>query len=131
MTLLRLGLAASGWLALLAMSLPDAAPLRVAAVTAFLLVCPGLATLLALRPGGARRAGGARRGGHPAVFLETALVALVLGLALTTLVAVALFLGGVFTATRALLALAVLTTAMALLPVRPGARKRDTEVHAG
>ncbi|MFE1903360.1 hypothetical protein ACFW96_06795 [Streptomyces gardneri] len=125
MTLLRLGLAASGWLALLAMSLPDAAPLRVAAITAFLLVCPGLATLLALRPAGARR------GGHPAVILETALVALVLGLALTTLVAVALFLGGVFTATRSLLALAVLTTVMALLPVRPGARNRDTKVHAG
>ncbi|ALO09132.1 hypothetical protein AQF52_3538 [Streptomyces venezuelae] len=128
MTLLRLGLAASGWLALLAMSLPDAAPLRVAAVTAFLLVCPGLATLLALRPGGP---GGPRRGGHPAAILETALVSLVLGLALTTLVAVALFLGGVFTATRSLLALAVLTTAMALLSVRPGARNRDTGVHAG
>ncbi|MEU3689400.1 hypothetical protein [Streptomyces narbonensis] len=124
-TLLRLGLAASGWLALLAMSLPDAAPLRVAAVTAFLLVCPGLAALLALRPAGRPR------GGHPAVLLETALVTLVLGLALTTLVAVALFLGGLFTATRSLLALAALTSVLALLSVRPGARNRDTGVHAG
>ncbi|MEU3746793.1 MULTISPECIES: hypothetical protein [Streptomyces] len=125
MTLLRLGLAASGWLALLAMSLPDAAPLRVAAITAFLLVCPGLAALLALRPGGHPR------DGHPAAIVETALITLVLGLALTTLVAVALFLGGVFTATRSLLALAVLTSVLALLSVRPGARNRDTGVHAG
>ncbi|CAM5636476.1 hypothetical protein [Streptomyces narbonensis] len=122
--LARLGLAASGWLALLAMSLPDAAPLRVAAVTAFLLVCPGLAALLTLRPGGPP-------GGRPAAILETALVTLVLGLALTTLVAVALFLGGAFTATRSLLALAVLTSVLALSSLRPGARNRDTEVHAG
>ncbi|WP_405854513.1 hypothetical protein OG361_17220 [Streptomyces sp. NBC_00090] len=113
MTLLRLGLAASGWLALLATALPDAAPVRVAVVTAFLLVCPGLAALLALRPG-ARPV----RGGHPAGALEAALLTLVLGLALATLVAVALFLGGVFTATRSLLALAVLTSALALLPGR-------------
>lgn len=45
----RLGLAASGWLALLATALPDAAPVRVAVVTAFLLVCPGLAALRVLR----------------------------------------------------------------------------------
>ncbi|MFE2557986.1 hypothetical protein ACFXGT_18575 [Streptomyces sp. NPDC059352] len=113
MTPLRLGLAASGWLALLATALPDAAPVRVAVVTAFLLVCPGLAALLALRPG-ARPV----RGGHPAGALEAALLTLVLGLALATLVAVALFLGGVFTATRSLLVLAVLTSVLALLPGR-------------
>ncbi|WP_395361154.1 hypothetical protein ACHGLA_15690 [Streptomyces sp. YH02] len=126
MTFLRLGLAASGWLALLATGLPGAAPVRVAAVTVFLLVCPGLAAQLALRP-----AGPPRRAGHPAVILEAALVALVLGLALATLVAVALFLGGVFTATRSLLVLAVLTSVLALLPRRSGARNQDTRVHAG
>ncbi|MFF8840435.1 hypothetical protein [Streptomyces sp. NPDC015130] len=125
MTPLRLGLAASGWLALLATALPEAAPLRVAAVAAFLLVCPGLAALLALRPGGPPR------DGHAGALLETALVTLVLGLSLTTLVAVALFLGGVFTATRSLLALAALTSVLALVSLRPGARNRDTGVHAG
>jgi hypothetical protein len=120
----RLGLATSGWLALLAMTLPVAAPTRVAVVTAFLLVGPGPAALLALRPPGPLR-------GHPAALLETAIVSLVLGLALATLVAVALFLGGVFTATRSLLALAVLTSVLALLPGRSGARNRDTRVHAG
>lgn len=125
MTLPRLGLAASGWLALLAMALPDAAPVRVAVVTAFLLVCPGLAAVRVLRPPGPLR------GGHTTAALEAALLTLVLGLALATLVAVALFLGGVFTATRSLLVLAVLTSVLALLPVRSGARNRDTEVHAG
>ncbi|KQX11645.1 hypothetical protein ASC82_17350 [Streptomyces sp. Root431] len=125
MIFLRLGLAASGWLALLSMALPDAAPVRVAAVTAFLLVCPGLAALLALRPAGRPR------GGHPAAVLEGALVTLVLGLALATLVAVALFLGGVFTATRSLVALATLTSVLALLSLRPGARNRRAGVQAG
>ncbi|MER5734455.1 MULTISPECIES: hypothetical protein [unclassified Streptomyces] len=119
----RLGLAASGWLALLATALPDAAPPRVAAVTAFLLVCPGLAAVLALRPAPARGAYG-----HGYGLLETALLALTLGLALATLVAVALFLGGAFTAVRALCALAALTSVLALLPRRRGARGRDDDV---
>jgi hypothetical protein len=123
---LRLGLAASGWLALLATALPDASPVRVAAVTVFLLVCPGLAAQLALRPSGLLR-----RAGHPAAALEAALLTLVLGLALTTLVAVVLFLGGVFTATRSLLVLATLTAVLALLPRRSRARNRGPQVHAG
>ncbi|MFE4619915.1 hypothetical protein ACFRJ7_27815 [Streptomyces sp. NPDC056747] len=126
MILLRLGLAASGWLALLSMSLPDAAPVRVAAVTVFLLVCPGLAAQLALRPVGLLR-----RAGHPSAILEAALVTVVLGLALATLVAVALFLGSAFTATRSLVALATLTSVLTLLSLRPGARNRDAGVHAG
>ncbi|GHG01005.1 hypothetical protein [Streptomyces hydrogenans] len=126
MTPLRPVLAVSGWLALLAsVTLPDAAPVRVAAVTAFLLVCPGHAALLALRPARTRRSG------HPADRLETALLTLVLGLALATLVAVTLFLCGVFTATRSLLVLAALTSVLALLPHRSGARNRDSRVHAG
>ncbi|MFJ8132457.1 hypothetical protein [Streptomyces hydrogenans] len=114
----RLGLAASGWLALLATALPDAAPPRVAAVTAFLLVCPGLAAVLAVRPAPARSA-------YRYALLETALLTLTLGLALATLVAVVLFLGGAFTAVRALCALAALTSVLALLPQRRGARGRD------
>ncbi|MFF8511024.1 hypothetical protein ACF064_23325 [Streptomyces sp. NPDC015492] len=120
MTRPRLALAASGWLALLATGLPDAHPVRVAAVTLFLLVCPGLAAQLALRPAVAWR-----RPGHSAVVLEPALVTLVLGLALTTLVAVVLFLGGVFTATRSLLVLAALTSVLALLPHRAAVAGRD------
>ncbi|MFF0278278.1 MULTISPECIES: hypothetical protein [unclassified Streptomyces] len=120
MTRPRLALAASGWLALLATGLPDAHPVRVAAVTLFLLVCPGLAAQLALRPAVAWR-----RPGHPAAVLELALVTLVLGLALTTLVAVVLFLGGVFTATRSLLVLAALTSVLALLPHRAAVAGRD------
>ncbi|MFJ5832427.1 hypothetical protein [Streptomyces sp. NPDC093089] len=120
----RLGLAASGWLALLATLLPEAAPLRVATVTVFLLVCPGLAAVLALRPATAR--------GMPRLaVLEAALLSLALGLAMATLVAVVLFLGGVFTATRGLLVLAVLTSVLALLPRRHGAREPDDEVQSG
>ncbi|MFC9703421.1 hypothetical protein ACFTWD_22305 [Streptomyces sp. NPDC056943] len=128
MTVARLGLAASGWLALLATMLPEASPVRVAVVTAFLLVCPGLAAFLALAP---RRA---PRGRPPAEALEAALLSLVLGLSLATLVTVALFFGGVFTATRCLLVLAVLTSVLTLatfLNGRPGARNRDKGVHAG
>ncbi|MEX0170441.1 hypothetical protein [Streptomyces sp. LMG1-1-1.1] len=123
-TLPRLGLAASGWLALLATLLPEASPLRVATVTVFLLVCPGLAAVLALRPAAAR--------GMPRyAVLEAALLSLVLGLAMATLAAVGLFLGGVFTATRGLLVLAVLTSVLALLPRRHGEREQAGEVQSG
>ncbi|MFE1548696.1 hypothetical protein [Streptomyces sp. NPDC058718] len=124
-TLARLGLAASGWLALLATALPAASPARVAAVTVFLLVCPGLAAVLALRPTAPGR-------GMPRyAALEAPLLALTLGLALATLVAVGLFLGGAFTTTRALVALAAVTSVLALLPRRHGARERGAEVQPG
>ncbi|MEU4064276.1 hypothetical protein AB0F25_17985 [Streptomyces wedmorensis] len=122
----RLGLAASGWLALLASLLPEASPLRVATVTVFLLVCPGLAAVLALRPAAA-----VGQDAHRYAVLETALLSLTLGLAMATLVAVALFLGGVFTATRGLLVLAVLTSVLALLPRRHGVREQDAGVQSG
>ncbi|MGW3395284.1 hypothetical protein [Streptomyces hydrogenans] len=121
----RLGLAASGWLALLAALLPEASPLRVATVTVFLLTCPGLAAALALRPAAVGR------DAHRYAVLEAALLSLMLGLAMATLVAVVLFLGGVFTATRGLLVLAVLTSVLALLPHHPGAREQDDGVQSG
>ncbi|MFE0652274.1 hypothetical protein ACFVZH_27215 [Streptomyces sp. NPDC059534] len=121
----RLGLAASGWLALLATLLPEASPARVTAVAAFLLVCPGLAAVLVLRPAAAGR------DAHRYAVLEGALLTLTLGLALATLVAVGLFLAGFFTATRALLVLAALTSVLALLPLRHRARERDGGVQSG
>ncbi|MFI1976816.1 MULTISPECIES: hypothetical protein [Streptomyces] len=124
-TLPRLALAASGWVALLATTLPEAAPLRVAVVTPFLLVCPGLAAVLAMR------AAAPAHGMPRYAVLEAALLSLMLGLALATLVAVGLFLGGAFTATRGLVVLAALTSVLALLPRRHRARERDGEVQPG
>lgn len=115
MSPLRWGLAASGWVALAAVALlPEAAVLRVILTTAFLLVCPGLAALLRCPP--------ASRATDPAIFLETAVLALVVSMSLSVLVAEVLFLSGVFTITRALLALAVLTSLLALLPRPRGTR---------
>lgn len=116
MSLLRLGLASSGWVALGAVALlPEAAVLRVILTTAFLLVCPGLAALRVGLPAPARAM-------DPAIFLETAALALVVSMSLSVLVAEVLFLSGVFTVTRALLALAVLTSLLALLSHPGGTR---------
>ncbi|GAA2487747.1 hypothetical protein [Streptomyces longisporus] len=113
MSLLRWGLASSGWVALAAVAfLPEAAVLRVILTTAFLLVCPGLTALRWGAPTSARAT-------DPAILLETAVLALVVSMSLSVLVAEALFLSGVFTVTRALLTLAVLTSLLAMLP-RPG-----------
>ncbi|WP_457027899.1 glycoside hydrolase family 16 protein [Kitasatospora sp. P5_F3] len=87
-------LASSGWVALGALALPT--PVRLPVTLAYLLVGPGLALT------GPPRAG---RG-----LLATAVRVVALGLAVETLLAVALFLGGWFTPFRAVLALAVLTT---------------------
>jgi hypothetical protein len=111
MTSLRWGLAASGWLALAATELPAANPLRVIVTAVFLVVCPGLA---AVRP--VQRA--ARRGPGWGVVLEPAVLSVVLSLSLSVLVAEAFFLSHTFTAGRALLALAVLTTVLAMAPSR-------------
>ncbi|MFJ9665087.1 hypothetical protein ACIRPP_10780 [Streptomyces sp. NPDC101219] len=113
----RWGLAMSGWLALAALALPDATPLRVAVVAAFLLTCPGLAlTLLCagrLRPPGSGRSGP----------LEAALLTGAVSLSLSVLVAEALFLGHAFTPGRAVLILAAITSAAVLAA---GRRARDT-----
>nr|WSY50039.1 hypothetical protein OG999_07715 [Streptomyces sp. NBC_00886] len=113
MSPLRWGLALSGWAALAAVTfLPDAAVLRVLVTTAFLLVCPGLAAARWARPASARAT-------SRTVVLETAVLTVVVGMSLSVLVVEALYLSGTFTVTRALLALAVVTSLLALLP-QPG-----------
>ncbi|MFD5514514.1 hypothetical protein [Streptomyces sp. NPDC127066] len=130
MTSPRWGLALSGWVALAVVTfLPDALVLRATVTTAFLLVCPGLAASRWARSGG-------RRPTDRTAVLETGVLALVLSLSLAVLVVEPLFLGGAFTVTRALLALAAVTSVLALLPrsvlplPRPGGARlrgpRDT-----
>lgn len=116
---LRWGLALSGWSALAAaVFLPEASALRVLVTTVFLLGCPGLAATRWARPSSLRL-----READRTVLLETAVLALVLSASLSVLVAGFLFLSGMFTTTRALLGLAVVTSVLALLP-RPGGRWR-------
>jgi hypothetical protein len=111
MTLLpRLGLALSGWAAAAFTVLPAAAFPRVLVVAAFLLVCPGTAALRWVRPPGEER------DPERVAVLESGVLAVVLSLALSVLVAEALFVTGIFTLARALLILAALTSVLALLP---------------
>jgi hypothetical protein len=117
MTRLRWSVAASGWVALATTALPEAFPLRVAVIVAFLLTCPGLA--VTLWPSAGAFSSGAGR----AAVLEAAVLVGAISLALSALVAEALFLTGVFTTTRALLILAILTSAAALTPALPRMRK--------
>ncbi|MFE0674832.1 hypothetical protein [Streptomyces sp. NPDC058867] len=110
MTRLRGCLALSGWLALAATALPDGSPVRVVITVAFLLVCPGLAALWwATGPG-------PRRGDGTAALLAPVVIAGAVSVALCALVAEALFVLGVFSPVRALIALAALTSALVLTP---------------
>ncbi|MFJ8042071.1 family 16 glycosylhydrolase [Kitasatospora sp. NPDC096147] len=86
--------ALAGWAALAALALPAA--VRVPVTLLFLLAGPGTAL--------------ARLAPEPAGRLRTVVLAGALGLAVETLTAVALYLGGWFTPARAVLVLAVLTT---------------------
>ncbi|MER5397277.1 hypothetical protein [Streptomyces sp. NPDC002599] len=118
MTPLRWGLALSGWVTLAVVTfLPDVLVLRATVTTAFLLVCPGLAASRWARSD-------VRRLTDRTAALETGVLALVLSLSMAALVAEPLFLGGAFTVTRALLALAAVTSVLALLPRPGGARRR-------
>lgn len=108
MTWLRWSVGLSGWVALAATALPDASPVRVATTVIFLLVCPGLAaTLLVNGHAFTPRAG--RTG-----LLESVVLTAAVSVAVSALVAEILFVGEVFTPTRALLILAILTTALVL-----------------
>ncbi|MXM64518.1 hypothetical protein GR925_13945 [Streptomyces sp. HUCO-GS316] len=117
MTPLRWVLVLSGWAALAAATfLPDAGVLRVLVTTAFLLVCPGLAASRWARsaPAYAR---------DRTAVLETGLLAVVISLSLAVIVAETLYLSDAFTVTRALLALAVVTSVLALVPGRRSRRR--------
>ncbi|MFE1439892.1 hypothetical protein [Streptomyces sp. NPDC058739] len=110
MTFRRWGLALSGWAALAAVTfLPDGQVLRAVVTTAFLLVCPGLAAARWARPR-------ALRVRDRTALLETGVLALTLSVSMAALVAEALFLWDAFTVTRVLLALACVTSVLALLP---------------
>ncbi|MEV8087018.1 hypothetical protein [Streptomyces nigra] len=110
MTRLRWCVALSGWAALIATALPAASPVRVATTVVFLLVCPGLAATLR-----GSRHGPRREDGRTALLARIVLAGAV-SVALSALVAEALFVVGLFSPVRALITLAALTTAMVLVP---------------
>ncbi|WP_329562911.1 family 16 glycosylhydrolase [Kitasatospora sp. NBC_01266] len=115
----RIALALSGWIALLATALPAAGPLRTVLTAAFVLVCPGAAVL---RPALSPRAADA--GGRTALdLLEDLVLTPAVSLALAVLVAQAFLLNHAFTVPRALGVLAVVTTVAALWPGRRGPRR--------
>ncbi|HEY9369424.1 hypothetical protein, partial [Streptomyces sp.] len=102
---LRLGLAASGWLALGATALPGGSPLRWIPVLAFVTFGPGLA-LLHPQPPGLR----------PGARLEALALAAPVSLSLAALTATSLFLVEGFSTTAFLASLAAFATAAAALP---------------
>lgn len=111
-TPVRAALAVSGWAALATTALPAGSPVRVLVTFAFVLFCPGIATVrlvqvLLLRV----RA-------RPMDLLESFVVAVGASLALGALVSEAFYLAQSFSTTRALAALAAITSVAALLPVR-------------
>ncbi|QMU71970.1 hypothetical protein [Streptacidiphilus sp. P02-A3a] len=128
--------AATGWLALLLVDgLPAAAPLRMAAVTVFLLCCPGLALLRPLRPAllgpatdraqdEAQDEGD--RDGRGAVTAQNLLLVLMLSLSALVLAATALMLAGAFSGSGTLVVLAALTSAAALCPAPRAERRPGT-----
>lgn len=123
MTALRWAVALSGWLALAATALPVSPAARVPVTAVFLLVCPGLAaTLLCARQLFTDRFG-------RATVLEAALVTGAVSLSLSALVAEVLFLSHAFTTARALMALAALTSVMALASALPR-KQPETRSHS-
>ncbi|MFJ1973038.1 hypothetical protein ACIO93_30710 [Streptomyces sp. NPDC087903] len=111
-----------GWLALAALALPDASPLRAAAVVVFLAAGPGAAVV---------RIGAAALGSRPARgpvdrpgtdfdqhsdLLERLMLMIFLSVGVVLLTATVLIAGHAFSGQRVLLALAVLTTLAAFCP---------------
>ncbi|MFG3499492.1 hypothetical protein [Streptomyces sp. NPDC047928] len=119
-TQLRVGLAASGWLALGATALPGGSPLRWIPVLVFVTLGPGLA-LLHPQP----------RGLRPGARLEALALAAPVSLSLAALTATALFLAESFSTPVFLAVLAAFATVAAALPGVPlpaatrGAAERD------
>ena len=107
---IRYGLVLCGWVALAAAALPAGLmPLRVVVTAAFLLVCPGAAALQLTHP--------AHRGRVPKG-LEFVVLSVAFSVTIDTLVAEAFYFSRSITAARAIGALALLTSLMALYPVR-------------
>lgn len=102
-------LAASGWLALASTALPDLSIVRVLLTLAFILLCPGTAIL---------RIAAATAPEHTDGYepLLRATLAVVASLSVATLVSEAFFLTGSFTMQRCVMALAALTSVLALAP---------------
>ncbi|GAA2821224.1 glycoside hydrolase family 16 protein [Kitasatospora sp. CM 4170] len=100
-----------GWIALAAQLLPAGNPLRAVAAGIFLLAGPGAAAVAWARPGPSWRDRGPGR-------VSAAALTVTVSLALTMLTAEALFFTHNFTVGRAVLALAVLTTLLTVLPRR-------------
>ena len=127
----RMLLAASGWLAVLAVDLlPAAAPLRLAAVGAFVLLGPGTALLLPLRPvltGRHSPAAPPDRSERMATVAESWLIAVMLSASALVLVAVGLMLANAFSASTTLFILSVTTSAAAVFPALGGAPRSDPE----
>ncbi|MEY9967924.1 putative membrane protein [Streptacidiphilus sp. MAP12-16] len=108
--LARYGLVLSGWLALAATTLPAGLmPLRAVVTAAFLLVCPGAAALRLTHP---------THHGHGLERLEFVVLSVAFSITIDTLVAEAFFFSHSISTMRAIGALAVLTSLMALYPVR-------------
>jgi hypothetical protein len=112
-------LAASGWIALAATALPALSPVRVAVTLLFIALCPGIAVLRVVavtRPGRAAQYSKGQYSKQPYEPLPAAALTVAASLALATLVSEAFFLAGGFTMPRCVIALAVLTGVLALLP---------------
>lgn len=103
-------LAVSGWITLALTAMPPGSPIRALASVAFLFLGPGTAVVLLAN------ALAAKRGTHPYGPLAAVCLAVAVSLALSALVSEAFALTGMFTMVRCLIALAALTTVVALLP---------------
>jgi len=112
-----LPLAASGWIALAATTLPPFSVLRVVVTLLFIAVCPGIAAVRIARPFTPASTDKCER-------LFNAAVVVSASLALTTTASESLLLAGVFTMPRGVMALAAVTT---LLAVVPGVGTRDPQ----
>ncbi|QMU78557.1 hypothetical protein GXW83_25465 [Streptacidiphilus sp. PB12-B1b] len=128
--LARLPLAATGWFTLLVTTLiADAAPLRIAVVSVFLLLGPGAALLRPLRPAlrPAAPASGAtapysleRPEPHTGEATQNLLLLVMLSLSALVLASTALMLAGAFSGGATLVVLAAVTSVAALCPALPG-----------
>jgi len=119
MRISTLTLAATGWLALASTNLAALSVPRVLLTLAFILLCPGSAILRIAAATAPERTDGYEP-------LLRATLAVAASLSLVALVSEAFFLTGSFTMQRCVIALAALTTALALAPELIRARRTST-----